>query len=277
MGRRSKAPGRAPRAASAETGPRRAAENPAATARTVAPASRRWPAIDFFRGCAILAMIVYHFCFDLAFNGWLAADFGEDLRWIWFRIPILGSFLFVAGVSLGLAEARAPTGAQFWRRVGIIAGAAALVSLGSYLAFPDSFIYFGVLHAIALMSVLARPALRWGLWTMVLGLAVLAIGVTVRHPFFDQPPLHWIGLMTFKPRTEDYVPLFPWFGMMLIGAGASTWAAQQRGWPDRLAAWVVPRRLGWVAWLGRHSLVVYLLHQPLMLGAMLLIRQVHPG
>lgn len=217
-------------------------------------------------------MIIYHFCFDLAFNGWLVADFGEDLRWIWFRIPILGSFLFIAGVSLGLAEARRQTGAQFWRRVGIIAAAAALVSVGSYLMFPDSFIYFGVLHAIALMSILARPALRWGLWAMVLGLAVLAIGVTVQHPVFDQPPLHWIGLMTFKPRTEDYVPLFPWFGVMLIGAGAGAWAARLPGWAERLSAWAVPRRLGWIPWMGRHSLVIYLLHQPLLLGGMLLIR-----
>jgi uncharacterized membrane protein len=275
MGRRSNASERLPRAANVAKDARPAVVNAATAAGTRAPASRRWPAVDFFRGCAILAMIIYHFCFDLAFNGWLVADFGEDLRWIWFRIPILGSFLFIAGVSLGLAEARRQTGAQFWRRVRLIAGTAALVSLGSYIMFPDSFIYFGVLHAIALMSILARPALRWGLWAMVLGLAVLVIGVTVQHPVFNQPPLHWIGLMTFKPRTEDYVPLFPWFGVMLIGAGTGAWAAQHPGWPDRLAAWAAPRRLGWIAWLGRHSLAVYLLHQPLLLGGMLLIRQIH--
>lgn len=226
-------------------------------------------------------MIIYHFCFDLAFNGWLAADFGHELRWIWFRIPILGSFLFVAGVSLALAEARGQTAGQFWRRVGIIAVAAALVTAGSYAMFPETFIYFGVLHAIALMSILARPALqalpapRTGWWTIALGVAIIAIGVSVKLPFFDQPPLHWIGLMTFKPRTEDYVPLFPWFGMMLIGAGAGTWAAHRPGWPRRLAVCAIPHPLRWVAWLGRHSLLVYLLHQPLLLGAMMLIRQVH--
>jgi uncharacterized membrane protein len=274
MGRRSKASGRAPGAATAAKEPRASAVSVSSAASPRARVSHRWPAVDFFRGSAIIAMVVYHFCFDLAFNGWLNADFGNDLRWVWFRIPILGAFLFIAGVSLGLAEARGQTGAQFWRRVGIIAAAAALVSLGSYVMFPESFIYFGVLHAIALMSILARPVLRSGLWAIVLGFAVLAIGVTVQHPFFDQAPLHWIGLMTFKPRTEDYVPLFPWFGMMLIGAGAAAWAAQHPGWPDRLSAWVVPRRLRWITWLGRHSLAVYLLHQPLMLGIMLLMRHI---
>ena len=272
MGRRANAPRRVPRAANAANDARPAAGNAAAAAGSRAPASRRWPAIDFFRGCALGAMIVYHFCFDLAFNGWLIADFERDPRWIAFRSMILGSFLVIAGVSLALAEARGQTRAQFWRRVLRIAAAAALVSAGSYVMFPGSFIYFGVLHAIALMSILAWPALRWGGWSALLGVAVLAIGVTVQHPFFNQPPLHWVGLMTFKPRTEDYVPLFPWFGMMLIGTGAGAWAARHRGWPDRLAAWAPPRPLGWVGWLGRHSLAVYLLHQPLLLGAMLLVR-----
>src|SRR5205823_2581291 len=58
----------------------------------------RWRALDVARGCAIVAMVVYHFCFDLAWNGWITADFGEDWRWLGFRIPILGSFLFIAGM-----------------------------------------------------------------------------------------------------------------------------------------------------------------------------------
>lgn len=218
-------------------------------------------------------MVAYHFCFDLAYNGWLVADFSGDWRWIWFRNPILGAFLFIAGVSLGLAEARGQNAAQFWKRVAIITGAAALVSLGSYLMFPESFIYFGVLHAIALMSVLARPLLRWGGWLIAIGLAVIALGNTVRLALFDQPALYWIGMMTFKPRTEDYVPLFPWFGMLLIGAGLGTLAVRSESWSRSLAGWTPGLRTRWIGWLGRHSLAIYLLHQPLLTGAMLLMRR----
>lgn len=274
MARRPKSTERLARADNDSPSRQHGAANACTATATGARAAGRWPAVDFFRGCAILAMIVYHFCFDLAFNGWLIADFGNDPRWIWFRTPILGSFLFIAGLSLGLARARGHPGAPFWRRVAIIAGAAGLVSLGSYLMFPESYIFFGVLHAIALMSILARPVLRWESWTMLLGLAVLVLGVSVQHSLFDQPPLQWVGMMTFKPRTEDYVPIFPWFGLMLMGAGAGAWIARLPRWADRFGTWTAPISLGWIVWLGRHSLAVYLLHQPIMLGAMLLFLHV---
>jgi uncharacterized membrane protein len=234
--------------------------------------SRRWPLVDMARGAAILAMISYHFCFDLAFNGWLAADFVHDARWIAFRSAILGSFLFIAGFSLALAGAGGQSTTRFLKRVALIGAAAGLVSLGSYLMFPASYIYFGVLHAIAVMSLLARPALRLGRALALAGVAVLLLGTTVQHPFFDQPALHWIGLMTFKPRTEDYVPLFPWFGMMLLGAAAGVQAA--RG-SRRATVEAVPGPPSHLAWLGRHSLAVYLVHQPILLGAMVLVRHLH--
>ena len=123
MSRRSQAAGRAPRAATATgvASPAGGAGNSLAPVSIGAAFTGRWAAVDVFRGTAILAMIAYHFCFDLAWNGWLVADFVNDWRWIWFRTPILGAFLFIAGVSLGLAEARGQGDAQFWRRGGIIA------------------------------------------------------------------------------------------------------------------------------------------------------------
>lgn len=252
----------------------RATPQPAASGETPqrTPATR-WQAVDLLRGIALMAMIVYHFCFDLAWHGWLKADFGEDLHWIWFRIPILASFLLLAGLSLALAEAHRQAARHFWRRVGVIALAAALVSAGSYAMFAESFIYFGVLHAIALMSVLARPLLKAGLGRALLplGIIVIAIGNLVQSPVFDAAWLNWIGMMTFKPRTEDYVPLFPWFGMMLLGAGAGVLVLRARQLTEVVARWQPPRPLRWIRWMGRHSLVIYLIHQPLLLGAMMLV------
>ena len=241
------------------------------------PPSGRWPFVDVARGIAIVAMIVYHFCFDLAWNGWISADFGTDWRWLSFRTLILGSFLFISGVSLALAAARGQGARSYWRRVGVLAAAAILVTAGSYAMFPDSYIYFGVLHALAVMSVLARPLLQFGDALVIAGATIIVAGVTIASDVFDRPLLHWIGMMTYKPRTEDYVPLFPWFGVYLIGAGFGSRLAIAAGaaaCPSaRLSGWRPPERLDWVRWLGRHSLVVYLIHQPLLLGAMLLVRR----
>ena len=241
------------------------------------PPRARWPVLDVARGVAIVAMIIYHFCFDLAWNGWLEADFGEDWRWLAFRILILGSFLLIAGMSLAIAEAHGQSGHGYWRRVAIITAGALLVTAGSYAMFPESFIYFGVLHAIALMSVVARPLLRLRGALFVLGAAIVVAGVSGASPVFDRPLLQWIGMMTFKPRTEDYVPLFPWFGVFLLGAGLGSRLASSASASAAVAAWLsgwtTPRRLDWIRWLGRHSLAIYLVHQPLLLGSMLLARR----
>ena len=241
------------------------------------PPRGRWPILVVARGLAIVAMIVYHFCFDLAWNGWLSADFNRDWRWLAFRTSIVGSFLFIAGMSLALAEAHGQSERGYWRRVAIITGAAMLVTAGSYAMFPESFIFFGVLHAIALMSVLARPLLRLRGALFALGGAMVVAGVLIANPLFDRGWLQWIGMMTFKPRTEDYVPMFPWFGVLLAGAGFGSRLATSAGASAPLAArlsrWGPPRRFDWIRWLGRHSLAVYLIHQPLLLGSMLLVRR----
>jgi uncharacterized membrane protein len=278
MAKRSRTPVGATRAAAARRPGSRygggrdlASANPQArdtAARGAADASRRrFAALDAFRGAAIVAMIAYHFCFDLALNGWLAADFGEDWRWIAFRVPILGSFLFAAGISLGLAGRDGFDERRYWRRIGVVAAAAALVTAGSYLVFPGSYIYFGVLHAIAVMSVLGRFLLPLRGWLFPLGIGAVAAGLALRLPAFDQPWLHWVGMMTFKPRTEDYVPLFPWFGVFLVGAAVGV-TLTRGDRPRGIEAWTPSPAFAWLPWLGRHSLAIYLVHQPLLLGAM---------
>ena len=239
---------------------------------TTAASPARWALPDLLRGVTLLAMIAYHFCFDLATFGWIDADFGGDWRWIVFRTPILGSFLFIAGFSLALAAAAGVSSAQFAQRLARLAGAAALVSAGSWLMFPQSFIWFGVLHGILVMSVLTRPLLRWGAWLIPLGIAIVVAGQTLHFAWFDHPAVRWIGLMTFKPRTEDYVPLFPWWGLLLAGAGTGCLVLARPAWRAALGRIAGPAGTGWIGWLGRHSLAVYLIHQPVLIGALMAVR-----
>ncbi len=227
------------------------------------PAPQRLALIDGLRGFALCLMIVYHFAFDLVWFRVLRADFNHDPFWLGYRGIVVTLFLSLVGVSLVLARRARQTPPAFWRRVGLIAACAALVSAASYLAFPQTFITFGVLHCIALSSILARPVVESPRIALLSGIALIAIGNTVHLPLFDAPWLNWIGLMTHKPPTEDYVPLLPWLGVVLVGVAVGHWLlARERG-PVTALGRVTP---AWLAWLGRHSLLVYLVHQPVLVG-----------
>lgn len=227
----------------------------------------RVPAIDNLRGLAILAMVAFHFSFDLRHFGFTTADFYRDPFWLHARTAILSSFLFLAGVSFVLAQSTAYGRARFWRQVVRVAGAAVLVSAASAIVFPQRFIWFGVLHAIAVSLLLLRPLAQRPWLALGLGMAVIVAGNVWTSPWFDGRTWGWVGFMTAKPSTEDYVPLFPWTGVMLLGMAAGH--ALRRHDFRWLAA--VARLPAPVGMLGRHSLAIYLVHQPVLFGLVYLL------
>ena len=124
----------------------------------------------------------------------------------------------LVGVSLVLADRAGVTPAHFWRRIGVIAACALAASVGSWIVFPRTFIYFGILHGIAVASVLALARSCAGPDRARASAASSSPpGFGWSHPAFDARPLSWIGFVTAKPATEDYVPLAPWAGFVLLG------------------------------------------------------------
>ena len=247
MGRRRKHPGHT---------------QPHAIVATGSPASRI-VAIDALRGAAICAMIAYHFSFDLNWFGVFRADFNRDALWLSLRAIIVTAFLLLVGVSLVLAHRARISRHRYWRRIALIAGCALLVTAGSYFMFPQSFISFGILHCIAVASILAWPLVGRPVGALLVGIGVIAIGTQVQLPLFDAPWLNWVGLMTHKPATEDYVPLFPWLGVVCIGIAVGAWLDAR---DYRPLHGIARRAPSWLNWLGRHSLLVYMVHQPLLIG-----------
>jgi uncharacterized membrane protein len=238
----------------------------------------RFERIDALRGAAIVWMAVFHFCFDLNHFGLLLSkqNFYGDPFWTQQRTAIVSLFLFTAGLSQALALDARQGWPRFWRRWGQIAACAVLVSAGSALMFPRSWISFGILHGIALMLIGARlvAPLRAGLWP--LGLAFILLPQWLQHPAFDTRWTNWVGLVTHKPVTEDFAPLLPWLGVVCWGLAAGQGLlAARRG----VLQGALPRTLQPLATLGRWPLSFYMLHQPVLIGVLLAWRwlQVHLG
>ncbi|MBC7138132.1 MAG: DUF1624 domain-containing protein [Defluviimonas sp.] len=229
-------------------------------------AAGRVLAIDLARTAALVCMAIFHFTFDLQMFGYLPAGTTTSGGWAIFARAIAGSFLFLAGISLALAHGRGIRWRSAGRRLATIAAAAALVTLATWLAIPDQFIFFGILHSIALSSLVGLAFVR--LPPIVPLLAALAVIVAPRLlflPAFDAPWLQWVGLGTLLPPSVDYVPVFPWLGPVLIGIALGR-AADRRGVWARLVPAHPARALALLAWPGRHSLAIYLLHQPVLIG-----------
>jgi uncharacterized membrane protein len=232
------------------------------------PAPERFDRLDALRGLAIVWMALFHFSFDLNHLGFLRPpqNFYADPFWTAQRSAIVSLFLFCAGLGQAVAWHAGQGWPRFWKRWAQVAGCAVLVSAGSALMFPRSWISFGVLHGIAVMLVLCRccAGLRWWLWP--LGALALSMPLWAQHAFFDTRWTNWVGLVTRKPVTEDFVPVLPWLGVMLWGQAAGQWLLVNR---RTALAGGLPRLLRPLALLGRWSLSFYMVHQPVLIGALM--------
>jgi uncharacterized membrane protein len=226
--------------------------------------------LDLLRAVAIVWMAGFHFAFDLSHFGFIHQNFYRDPFWTVQRTCIVSLFLFCAGLGQAIAFQQGQSWPRFWRRWLQVAGCAVLVSLGSRLMFPQSYISFGVLHGIALMLLISRATAGWGSWLWPLGGVALLLPSFLQHPFFDTRLTNWVGLVTHRPVTEDYVPLLPWMGVMWWGVAAGRWLLTNRpAWFDG----PVPRVARPLAVLGRWSLSFYMLHQPVFIVVLLLVMQ----
>lgn len=239
--------------------------------------TQRLNRIDLLRAAAMLWMTAYHFCFDLDHFGLIHENFARDPFWTWQRSAIVSGFLFTAGLSQAVALSQGLDWPRFWRRWSQVAVAALLVTAGSALMFPRSFIYFGVLHGIAVMLIVVRLTAGWGGWlwpASALAIAAKFVAPTVIAAmpvleFLNAPGWNALGFISRLPVTEDYVPLLPWLGVMWWGVAAGHWLSSQGG--ERLS-WRLPTTIMKpLATLGRWSLSYYLLHQPVMIGALMAV------
>ncbi len=246
----------------------------------------RFDRLDALRAVAMVWMTVFHFCFDLNWLGLMPRQqFLSDPFWTWQRTAIVSLFLFTAGMGQAVAlHSQQLVGRpwaqrfdrRFWHRWLQVAGCAVLVSAASAVAFPHSFIYFGVLHGLAIMLVVLRLSSGWGGWLGGAGVAAISLKFIAENTintiagllYFNEKWLNWLGFISQKPVTEDYVPLVPWLAAVWWGLAAGQWVLHHR--PNWLMGGSTVVRTMAVA--GRWSLSYYMVHQPVLLGALMVFK-----
>jgi uncharacterized membrane protein len=229
----------------------------------------RFDRLDALRATAIVWMAVFHFCFDLNHFKFIQENFYRDPFWTVQRTMIVTLFVFVSGLGQAIAWEQGQSWPRFWRRWAQVAGCAVLVTAGSYVMFPRSYISFGVLHAFAVMLIVCRLTADAGRWLWPMGLVAVLLPQLVQHPFFDTRLTNWVGLVTRKPVTEDYAPVLPWIGVMWWGLASGQWVLKHR---RHWLAGALPRQLSPLALLGRWSLSFYMVHQPVFIGLLMAVR-----
>lgn len=239
-----------------------------------ASSGRYWE-IDAARGIAVIAMILFHAVFDVNYFGVAPVNVSSGF-WRMVAYLTASTFIFLVGVSLTISHARASRRLdepaltrKYLRRGATIFGYGLVITAITWLFLPSGYIVFGILHFIGIAVMLAPFFLRFEAANLILGVAALFAGY-VTNSITGPWPLLWLGIHPASFTSLDYVPLLPWFGLVLFGLyfGRKFYPGGTRGFRGWSAEPYGARPL---AYLGRHSLVIYFLHQPIILLVIFLI------
>ncbi len=240
--------------------------------------SDRFWEVDALRGVAIVMMVIYHLLWSLWFvralpNIVLYAGF-----WKYFQRTTASLFIVLVGISLGISynrvlKRRGNTDGlwrKFLRRGAVIFGLGVIINIVTQLA-QTGFVDFGVLHLIGFSVAFAYPFLRFRWLNLALYVVFFIVGGYVENIRVDTRWLVWLGLVPERYGPVDFFPIFPWFGVVLLGVfiGHLLYDGNRRHF-------ALPNLSGWLPFnllefLGRHSLFIYLVHQPLIFAALLVL------
>lgn len=227
---------------------------------------------DIARGAAVISMLLYHLCYDLAFIGGVSLPwFASPLLDVW-RSTISWTFLFVAGCMCPLSRSNLRRALQY-------GAVALLIWVVTSIASVDTAISFGIIYCMAACTLVAWALGRIGtlpsgpvaaavLFVVFIALlnvrdgmvGVGPLSIEVPEALYETPWLSWLGFPGPGFSSGDYYPLLPYLFIYLAGAAMGSWWSS-RGYP----AWARAARCPALTWFGRHALIVYVAHQPVLL------------
>ncbi|WP_409419280.1 heparan-alpha-glucosaminide N-acetyltransferase [Marinomonas sp. RS-M-Aa-14] len=219
--------------------------------------TKRSAFLDVYRGFAVLLMMIFHFCWDLRNFGFMEFSI-YDPFWVYFRSLILTLFLTAVGWSAYIAYNQFSKPFTWKRDIKLLLSAGA-ISLATYLAMPNQWIYFGILHFIFVASILVRPAAKWPIACAILGITIVMIYHLTQWLHFPNAFSTITRYVPLPDRTLDIVFPFPWIGVVFIGPllGYLNW--HQCPTPNHIVTHAL-------AFMGRYALPIYLSHQIILFG-----------
>ncbi len=230
---------------------------------------KRFWEIDFLRGIAIIMMIIFHLMFDLSYFGSYSINISSGF-WLYFARSIATVFIFLVGVSLAISFSKKKN-LREWRirnikRGLIVFSWGLIITLLTLVFLREGTIYFGILHFIGISILISTFFVNLRIWNLLLGTLLMLIGVYIRNFSFDSPWFLWLGLQPSNFYTLDYYPLLPWFGLVLIGIFFGNLLYKKNKRKFKLPEMPQNYLTGFFGFLGKHSLLIYLLHQPILIA-----------
>jgi len=233
--------------------------------------------IDTLRGIAVILMICFHFLYDLNYFHYVSVDLHNNffLVYVYFTATL---FLLLVGISATLRYShlqktftKDKIKYNFFFRGLFIFCLGLLITFVSWLYIPEGFIIFGVLHCIGISIIFAYPFIHYIIQPFVLGFLFIVFGIFLKTLRFDFPWLLWLGFTPYNFYTVDYFPLLPWFGVVLIGVSIGN-ILYENGFrkfflKDKTHLVIIKI----VTFFGRHSLIIYFLHQIIFIGMFTLL------
>ena len=216
--------------------------------------------LDSLRATALVMMLISNFVSDLNYFGLMVVVKGDQLWWL----ARITAFLFVSisGISYFLAHQKEYEFSKTFNRTKRLIFWAFMITLITYIFAPSAYVRFGVLHLLALASIIAFPLARKPLYALGIGLSLLIIPLSSNSNFV------WFGLQETGTFAVDYFPLNPWLGIFFISLAISS-KIYSAGKPLLNIKWPVR----WL-WFGRNTLIIYVVHQPILIGSLILTGQI---
>ena len=216
--------------------------------------------LDSLRATALVLMLVLNFVTDLNHFGIMNTETGD--QWWWLARIAASLFVGISGVSYFLAHRLEYDFTKTSGRTKRLIFWAFVITIITYIFEPSAYVRFGVLHLLALASIVAFPVARKPEFALGIGLILLII------PLSSNSNLVWLGLRETGFIAIDYFPLNPWLGIFFIGL-----ALASRIYPEGKPLTEIQWPEKWL-WFGRNTLTIYVIHQPILIGLLILTGQV---